>query len=447
MFTIHSRMGRRTVCAAAIAVLGVAGAIANGAEVVVKNDSATDGSTIALQQGIIGGEHAAAWLTSPCNGEIVALQIWWSSPAGGAGPSLEEAITVYAAGTFPNPGAILRNGPLPTDPEAVLLGPVMNDGGLNEFRFLDENMLVPLQIPVTAGQVFVVGFELDSTPGATGPTVATDINGCQAGKNAVRVIPGGFWVNLCAFGASGDWVIRAVVDCQEPTGACCDGDGECMSGVEQGDCQGPGETFFVGQTCQQVTCPEPRGACCNGTGGCVANQTETFCETTLGGIYAGNGTTCGSGVCSLGACCLPDGSCQQLVEAECLDLSGIFRGVGVACVNAMCPQPTGACCIGDICIEDQTQMDCESFPGEWQGVASGCTPDPCTAPSVCGDTDLDGDVDLTDFGVFAQCFGGAFNPPAATCPAGAASLVDCDGDGDIDSGDFAVFGQNFTGSL
>lgn len=70
-----------------------------------------------------------------------------------------------------------------------------------------------------------------------------------------------------------------------------------------------------------------------------------------------------------------------------------------------------------------------------------------TCPLVgadCGDFDGDGDVDTTDFGVFGQCFGGAFNPPAATCPAGADA--DCDDDGDVDSADFAIFSQNFTGS-
>lgn len=70
---------------------------------------------------------------------------------------------------------------------------------------------------------------------------------------------------------------------------------------------------------------------------------------------------------------------------------------------------------------------------------------PQAISTICGDADGDGDVDLADFGVFGQCFGGAFNPPAGTCPPGA--NVDCDGDGDVDLGDFATFTQNFTGSL
>lgn len=62
-----------------------------------------------------------------------------------------------------------------------------------------------------------------------------------------------------------------------------------------------------------------------------------------------------------------------------------------------------------------------------------------------GDFDGDGDVDTTDFGVFALCFGGALNPPAASCPAGVDA--DLDGDGDVDVSDFALFAQFFTGSM
>lgn len=71
-------------------------------------------------------------------------------------------------------------------------------------------------------------------------------------------------------------------------------------------------------------------------------------------------------------------------------------------------------------------------------------PEPLTT-TTCGDTDGDGDVDVADYTVFTQCFGGSENPPAATCPPGVD--VDCDGDGDVDVNDFVMFGQNYTGSL
>lgn len=63
---------------------------------------------------------------------------------------------------------------------------------------------------------------------------------------------------------------------------------------------------------------------------------------------------------------------------------------------------------------------------------------------LMADFDGDGDVDLADFATFTQCFGGSFNPPAATCPAGVDA--DLDNDGDVDLADFALFTQQFTGA-
>lgn len=62
----------------------------------------------------------------------------------------------------------------------------------------------------------------------------------------------------------------------------------------------------------------------------------------------------------------------------------------------------------------------------------------------CPNFDGDGDVDTTDFAIFAQCFGGSNNPPAAGCPAGIDA--DLDNDGDVDTSDFALFAQCFGGS-
>jgi hypothetical protein len=64
--------------------------------------------------------------------------------------------------------------------------------------------------------------------------------------------------------------------------------------------------------------------------------------------------------------------------------------------------------------------------------------------ALVGDLDGDGDVDLSDFALFGQCFGGANNPPAGSCAPGVDA--DLDGDTDVDLTDFAVFAQNFTGS-
>lgn len=48
------------------------------------------------------------------------------------------------------------------------------------------------------------------------PTFVYDLDGCQANRNAVDVSPGG-WFDACLVGVTGDWMIRAVVDCTEAT--------------------------------------------------------------------------------------------------------------------------------------------------------------------------------------------------------------------------------------
>ncbi len=176
-------------------------------ETTVQNDSVTDFSQVAIQAGFAGGEQAAAWLTSPCAGDIVAVQVFWRSQFGGSPDTPGQAIRISEAGTFPVPGTLL----------ALLAAPLMQDGFLNEFRFIDEEGTIPLIVPVTLGQVFVVAFQFFDPPPITGPSLVTDINGCQAGKNGIFAIPPSVWFNACALGVSGDFVIRAVVDCTEET--------------------------------------------------------------------------------------------------------------------------------------------------------------------------------------------------------------------------------------
>lgn len=172
-------------------------------EVTVQNDSITDLSQGLVQAGFVAGESAAAWLDSPCDGTIVAVQVFWRSVNGGGPVTIEDSIEIFDAGAFPVPGTSLE----------TIIAPVMTDGVFNEFRFLDDQMVIPLEVPVTENQRFIVSFTFANTPGANGASVVTDTDGCQAGRNGLFAIPPGLWFSSCDLGVSGDFAIRAVIEC------------------------------------------------------------------------------------------------------------------------------------------------------------------------------------------------------------------------------------------
>ncbi len=393
------KLSARGRCAAWLSPVLVGLALrAMAVEQTVKNDSIVEGGPAVIVGDFVSGEIAAARLTSPCNGTIVAVQILWLEGTPGHPPSLESAIYIWQGNTFPAPGAEL----------AFLEGPVLTPGYWNEYRYLDEAQTIPLQVPVVAGQQFYVGLQFynPTDVGNGGPSVVRDVDGCQSGKNSLYAIPGG-WLNFCIF-LTGDLAIRAVVDCPGPTGACCHASGLCENGIEQQHCQGFGDVWTQGQTCAQVSCI-PRGACCR-AGGCLQLVQQAQCEA-IGGVYAGNGTNCNDQVCVAGACCIPaTGECLQKFEFQCLAMGGTFLGPGVSCGPPNpCPQPTGACCFGTLCIADQTQANCTGAGGEWAGAGSDCAdhngngiPDACdSGPAVCtGDLNCDGWVSFADINAF-----------------------------------------------
>ena len=170
-------------------------------EVVVQNDSLMDFGQGFIQVGFGAGESAAAWLASPCVGDITKVLVLWRSQFGGAPDSLEDSITVFEPGAFPAPGT----------ERAILSGPIMVDGPLNEFT-------LPVPLPIQDGDEFVVSFKFLNDPPQVGPSVVTDADGCQVPKNAIFAIPPSAWFDACALGVSGDFVIRAVVDCDAGAG-------------------------------------------------------------------------------------------------------------------------------------------------------------------------------------------------------------------------------------
>jgi hypothetical protein len=137
------------------------------------------------------GEQAGVVFTLPAAEypiEIMKVGIAWFSQFGGSGQTLEEAIHVYAGG-LPNPGP----------PIFTLPGPQLTDGVINEFNL----GVLPGEIRVESGP-FTVTLEFQNPSDPFAPTIAYD-NGCQAGKNVVFAIPGG-WTSACALGVPGDWV-------------------------------------------------------------------------------------------------------------------------------------------------------------------------------------------------------------------------------------------------
>jgi hypothetical protein len=402
------------------------GAIA--AEVTLKNDSFQSGGPSIVVGDFVAGERAAARFTSPCDGAIVAVQIAWLADPSTGGQSIEDSIIIYDAPSFPMPGGVLE----------VLEAPVLTDGAINEFRFLDENNAVPLNVPVTQGQQFVVALQFFNPTNVNGgsPSVIEDTDGCQGGKNLVFASPG-LWANFCSFGASGDFVIRAVVDCDALTGACCLPDGSCDV-MSAADCSAAGGTYQGDLTdCLSVSCPPAHGACCFEGGGCL-DMFEPNCAIALG-TFQGPGTDCASTACfPVGACCLPDGSCDpNTTPGECDALGGTFQGDGTGCGTVSCPEPKGACCFdGSGCLF-LTQTNCTTANGSWLGLGTDCTDgdgsgvaDDCESPPCPGDLDGDSDVDLDDATLLLQAFG---NSPAG----------DIDGDGDTDLDDLTLLLQAF----
>ena len=79
-------------------------------------------------------------------------------------------------------------------------------------------------------------------------------------------------------------------------------------------------------------------------------------------------------------------------------------------------------------------------------VTSAVVIDVALEPCALGDLDCDGAVDLTDFGILADCMGGpeSSTPPPGCDPTDFAN-ADLDDDDDVDLGDFGVFQSTFGG--
>jgi len=316
----------------ALGVLALGAGVAPGDEQVVQNDSLTGGDSATICPCFVQGEEAAVWLTSPCDGSIVAIQIFWRSLLGGAPVSLEDAIIVYEGGTFPNPGPI----------KDELLGPALLDGGLNEFRFTDENQTIPIDIPVQAGEEFVVSLAFFNDSTLSGPSILFDTDGITPGANTVRV-SGGNWVDAANLGVTGDWIIRVIVDCQsELVGSVCLPDGSCMDNVTESEAIG------------------------------------------MGGVWSGPGSSCATDAC-VGACFVPSTeACVQFDKATCDIVGGEWQGPGTTECNP--------------CQADLTGDGMATFPDVSAFLALFAAGDPVA------DLSGNGSTDFPDLGLYLNLF-------------------------------------------
>jgi hypothetical protein len=205
-------------------------------------------------------------------------------------------------------------------------------------------------------------------------------------------------------GVSGDWVIRAVVDC-EGTQACC----------------------FL-------------------PSGCV-NLSVSDCMTASG-FPQGSGTNCGSVICfPRGACCQPDGSCDDdVAEADCDAGGGRFQGDDTLCANVSCPQPTGACCLSNGNCLVLTEADCGQIPNShWAGPVTNCadgngnqTADACEPECMDDGECIDADECTAD-----ACTGGFCEHTPVVRLYG--DIAPQDGDGNVDLDDILCVLDGFAG--
>ena len=243
--------------------IGVAALCAGGASaqtVTAKIDSYSGpGGFILACPCFVAEEEAAVWLTAPCDGRIIAVQVYWDSIFGGGSGPVDADIHIYRDGTFPTPGALAH-----VEPVTHLTAGVDNGGQLNE---------IPLTGPdvrVDQGDRFIVSFRFHEDTGdiLNSPSVNFD-EALSFGKTAVLTIDQG-WVNGDDVGLLGDWVIRAVIECGDPTpGACCLPQTRCAL-LSESDCLAEGGAWAGPETECPTDCPKLCDGDINGDGDTTA---------------------------------------------------------------------------------------------------------------------------------------------------------------------------------
>lgn len=180
--------------------------------------------------------------------------------------------------------------------------------------------------------------------------------------------------------SSDDNTMRQCYDFTQPVTSCCLGF-TCIPNVTFKICEeyykgNPFEGNCCDYDCVDGIPTEVIGACCISSSNTCEILTPAGCSA-LGGIFFGEGTTCGGINCCFeveiktGACCYPEGSCEDNVqENKCF---GIFYADSTcrnSCVSSVTKQQTET----DF---STTQTISLSIDGETYDVKCGGNPDPC----------------------------------------------------------------------
>lgn len=124
------------------------------------------------------------------------------------------------------------------------------------------------------------------------------------------------------------------------------------------------------------------------------------------------------GVCNGGAmCCNIDTLANNIVYDDVLLDGGVPWSA------------EGACCKSDTSCEMLLSGTCASIGGHWTGAGQSCANTNC-CPKVYGDSNLDGSVDMVDFGIMQQCLTTGSPTMSAHGPC---LCFDADGDGKVGS--------------
>jgi hypothetical protein len=177
-----------------------------------------------------------------------------------------------------------------------------------------------------------------------------------------------------------------------------------------------------------VSRPEP-GACCNiTTAECVDDLLPPDCRALGAAWRAHSGYACAAlePACgNPGACCdIYSGTCvDDVLEYNCLAVGREFHGP-LQCgeLVPLCGDPGCCCDWPETSPHFAYRANCE-----WRFVAGAVPP--------CGDLDVNGVVDITDYNMFLDAFGACAGQPAYV------SSADLDGDGCITLVDFQMWRQ------